>query len=71
MKMKMPQNRMASPETREAPVQVQTPAPQTTKPACPYCGSRKSRVVGTKGAHRNRHCEGCGRPFTTFEAVKK
>ena len=44
---------------------------------CPYCGKADSRVVDSPAAdegatiRRRRECTGCGRRFTTYEAVEK
>ncbi len=43
---------------------------------CPYCGHLDSKVLDSRPAEegeavrRRRHCEGCGRRFTTYETVE-
>lgn len=75
--MKQARNRMVSQEqssTREESPAVEAdnaPFGEARKPPCPSCGSRVSRVNGTKGVHRSRICGGCGKAFSTIEQVKK
>ena len=43
---------------------------------CPYCGSDNTRVIDSRPAddntaiRRRRHCDNCGKRFTTFEKVE-
>jgi transcriptional repressor NrdR len=43
---------------------------------CPFCGSRKDRVVDTRSSkagratRRRRECLSCGQRYTTYEAVE-
>ena len=43
---------------------------------CPYCGDDNSRVIDSRptdennSIRRRRHCDGCGRRFTTYEKVE-
>ena len=43
---------------------------------CPYCGDDNSRVIDSRPSDENnsirrrRHCDGCGRRFTTYEKVE-
>lgn len=43
---------------------------------CPFCGSRKDRVVDTRSSkggratRRRRECLACGQRYTTYEAVE-
>lgn len=68
-------NRMLKPKNREGDEthkDTQAPAKEEPrKPACPYCGLRKSTVRSTQGTYRYRHCTACGRSFTTIESTKK
>ncbi|MDO5409011.1 MAG: transcriptional regulator NrdR [Lachnospiraceae bacterium] len=43
---------------------------------CPYCGEDNTRVIDSRPAEENnsirrrRHCDACGRRFTTYEKVE-
>ena len=43
---------------------------------CPYCGEENTRVIDARPAEENnsirrrRHCDACGRRFTTYEKVE-
>lgn len=44
---------------------------------CPYCGEDNDKVIDSRSAEggatirRRRHCQACGRRFTTYERVEK
>jgi len=69
------QNRDDAPLSKEivvdAAVEKMEPLPESASLLCPGCGSRRHKVISTRGSIRYRKClGGCGGNFKTVESAR-